>query len=286
MENSSKKRISLLLLLIGIVILGYIASFIFESPKNGITLSFFSVGQGDATLIQTPEGQNVLIDGGPNNTVVSKLDKTIPFYKRKIDAIILTHPHADHLTGLIKVVDTYDVRAFYMTGVTHNTPEYSELLKKLIEYKVPTKIVAKGDKLDFDNGITLSFLFPLTSLEGKTAENLNNTSIVARLVWGESSALFTGDLEKDKLSTLPAEEIKSDVLKVPHHCSANATTKSFVDLVSPKYAVIPVGENNSFGHPAPSCLNALKGTLTYRTDEDGDVVFTMTKDTITPSKLK
>jgi beta-lactamase superfamily II metal-dependent hydrolase len=286
MKSPSKKSINFFIVLLLVIILGFILNHIFQQPQDGVLVDFLDVGQGDAAIIKTPAGQSVLIDGGPSDAVVSKIDRLIPFYRRKLDAVILTHPHADHLTGLIKTVDNYNITAFYMTGVVYNTPEYRQLLEKLKINKIPIKIVVSGDKLLFDGEIRLDFIYPTESLQEKTLENVNNSSIVTRLVWGESSVLFTGDLENDKLNTLDQPGVSSDVLKVPHHCSSDGIDKKFITAVSPRYAIISVGRDNDFGHPASSCLNLLKGIQVYRTDQEGDITFMMQKDTIRPFRLK
>jgi len=286
MKSPSKKSINFFIVLLLVIVLGFTLNQIFQQPQDGILVDFLNVGQGDAAIIKTPAGQNVLIDGGPSDEVISRLDRLIPFYRRKLDAVILTHPHADHLTGLIKVVDSYSIETFYMTGVVYDTPEYQQLLEKLKTNKIPIKTVVSGDKLVFDSEIRLDFIYPAESLQEKTLENVNNSSIVTRLVWGESSVLFTGDLEKDKLNTLDRSSVKSDVLKVPHHCSSDGIDEKFIAAVSPRYAVISVGRDNVFGHPSSSCSNLLKGIQVYRTDQDGDITFMMQKDTIRPLRLK
>jgi competence protein ComEC len=283
--NPTKKKkniFNIFIILLLVITLIYLASFLLTPKKEGILLHFFDVGQGDATLIEVPQGQKVLIDGGPNDSVISKIDKIIPFYKRKIDVVILTHPHADHVTGLIKVLENYEIGDVYLTGVIHTTPEYLQFLEKLKEKNIPSHQVVAGDTLDFSGGIKMDFLYPKNSLGGKKVENLNNSSIVARLSWGKESALFTGDLEKENQYQLFSSSIKSDLLKVPHHCSNNAINKGFLERVDPKNTVIFVGRDNKFGHPTAQCLETLKSTKAYRTDYDGDIDFVMNQTEIKP----
>ena len=286
MKKPSRKTINLFILIVLVIIFGYVLSVVFQKPLDGVLINFFDVGQGDAALIKTPQGQTVLIDGGPDTAIISKIDQIIPFYKRRIDAVILTHPHSDHLSGLLAVVDSYEIKTFYLTGVIYGTPEYNELLTKLKENKIPVKSVVAGDRLMLSGGVELDFLFPYSSLQEKTVENINNSSIVTRLSWDKSSALFMGDLEKEAQPGLNKELLKSNLLKVSHHCSADAISRSFIGSVSPKYAVISVGKDNSFGHPSRTCLSLLKSTQVFRTDQDGDIAFLMTKKSITPIKLK
>jgi competence protein ComEC len=255
-----------------------------ESLK--IQLHFFDVGHGDAALITTPNNQNVLIDGGPNDVVSQKLDDYLPFYHRSLDAVILTHPHADHLVGLLKVLDQYEVKRVYLTGVLHTTPEYLEFLEKIKTKKIDTKAVKSGDEMDFGDGIKLEILSPLTDLSQAKVENLNNSSIVAKLVYGEKKVLFTGDLEKEGQEKLLAAnaDLAADLIKIPHHGSKDAGYERFLEKVNFTMAVISVGKDNKFGHPAPSTLSILRNVAVFRTDYDGDINFEMDQKNILPKK--
>jgi len=284
-QNKSNKTIfNPFLMIVLAVILVYLVYSLLPDQQNSISINFFDVGQGDATLIEMPQGQKVLIDGGPNDSVVSKIDKSIVFYNRKIDAIVLTHPHADHLAGLLKTVESYEVKKVYLTGVSYSTPEYQQFIQSLQGNNIPVQQVVGGDYLDFGQGIKLNFVYPGVSMKNVTAENVNNSSIVTQLVWGKKSALFTGDLEKDAQISLISQNLRSDLLKVPHHCSSDALDSRLVTAVSPKYALISVGKDNKFGHPSKSCLNLLKSAQIFRTDYDGDVTFMMTQESLLPSK--
>lgn len=280
MNKKPKKLVNIFVIIIFLFILGYLLYVAFQKPENGVMIHFFDVGQGDATLIETPLRQNVLIDGGPSDIIASKLDKTIPFYHRSLDAVILTHPHADHLTGLLKVVDSYEIKAFYLTGVTYNTPEYLELLSALRKNNIQTHYVIAGDTLTFGEGLRLDFLYPRADTKDKAVENINNTSIVTKLSWGSESILMTGDIENEEQSNLDQTQLKTTLLKVPHHCSGDGLSSKFLERASPKYAVISVGKDNKFGHPAQSCLSSLRSVQVFRTDQDGDIDFRLTKDNL------
>jgi competence protein ComEC len=237
-------------------------------------------------LISTPSKQNILIDGGPNDQVSEKLDKTLPFYHRSLDAVVLTHPHADHLDGLLNVLDNYEIKKIYLTGVVHTTTEYLDFLEKIKTKKIETEAVKSGDLIDLGNDIKFTFLFPEKELTGQRIENLNNSSIVARLSWGEEKVLFTGDIEKegqeDLLKINP--EITADLVKIPHHGSKDANNENFLTKIHPKFAVISVGKDNKFNHPAPSTLDLLKSVTLFRTDYDGDITFEMNQNNIFPKK--
>lgn len=244
----------------------------------GLEVDFFDVGQGDAILIKTPDHQRILIDGGPNNAVVNKLGENLPFFDKEIDLVILTHPHADHLVGLIEVLKRYEVKKIISTGVAHPTPDYLTWLEEIKKQKVPMEIAKAGEILDFGRGIKMEILYPVEDLAGKQVENLNNTSIVGKLIFGRTSFLLTGDAEMEVWDELISRgvDLKADVLKIAHHGSKNATSKNFLEKVQPKFAIISVGENNSFGHPSRIILNHLEniGAQILRTDEQGDVKIT------------
>lgn len=278
METTSRKLVSPLLLLLSAVVLVALGYALLQKPSDSIKLTFLDVGQGDAELVVTPKGQGILIDGGPNDSVVNKLDKNIPFYSHKLDAVVLTHPHADHVAGLVAVANKYQINKVYMSGVIHTAPEYFAFLDALKQHNVAVQIVKSSDSLDFGDGIRLDFLYPLASLQGQTVENLNLTSVVTRLSWGKSSALFMGDLEskgQDKLLA-SGQNLKSDIIKISHHGSKDSVNAKFLAAVAPKYAVIEVGKDNKFGHPSQDMLNLLSGLIVYRTDYDGDVRFDLT----------
>jgi competence protein ComEC len=285
-EKTDKTLFSPLVLAVLIIIICTLIYYITLPKPTGVKVSFFDVGQGDAALITTPEKQNILIDGGPDDQIIERLNQSMPFYHRTLDGVILSHPHADHLSGLLKVLDQYEVKRIYLTGVVHTTDEYLNFLEKIKGKGIETKAVKNGDELELGDGIKIEFLFPLTNLTGQTVDNLNNSSIVNRLVWGKSKVLFTGDLESEKQDEMVAKKIdlSAQVLKVPHHGSKDSGNENLIKSVSPKYAVISVGKENKFNHPSPSTLNLYRGIQVYRTDQDGTVTFQMSKENIVPEK--
>jgi len=183
------------------VILWSLASAVFPQPFK---IAFLDVGQGDSILIRTREGKNVLIDGGPDKTILYKLEKYLPWYDRNIDAMILTHPHADHLIGLIETAKRYDVKRIISTGVVHTTPEYLEWLNLIKEKKIPAEPFKKGDRLMLDDDISLTALWPEISLVGERADDLNNSSLALLLQTPNEKILLMGDAQ---------EEIEKQILK-------------------------------------------------------------------------
>lgn len=246
---------------------------VWELRPQGLEVTFFDVGQGDAALIETPERTQILIDGGPSGEkVLEKLGKEMPFWDRTIDLIILTHPERDHLAGLLEVLKSYKVENILWTGVIRDTAEFKEW-QKLIKEEGAKIFIAKADLLVV--GIGIDVLYPLESLEGKVLRDSNDSSIVVRLVFGKTSFLFTGDATKSVEKELVLDSVKhkldSDVLKVGHHGSKTSTSKEFIEAVSPEIAVISVGRNNSYGHPRQEVLDNLSGAKILRTDLDGDI---------------
>jgi len=249
-------------------------SLFFKEKRDNLEVDFFDVGQGDSILIKAPDGQNILIDGGPDNSVIHSLNSALSLFDNHIDLMILTHPHSDHVSGLNNVLDSFSVGKILYTGVTHTSPSYIRWLEKIKYNKIDFSIVDSGERIILGDNLYLEILYPNTDLRHEEIENLNNTSIVARLVYNNHSFLFTGDAEgvvEDYLLDNNIE-IKSNVLKVAHHGSKTSSSE-FFKKVNPEIAVIEVGEHNQFGHPAKEILDYLLdlNIKTYRTDIDGTI---------------
>jgi competence protein ComEC len=262
----------ILVILLSLNILAWLA--VWElGQERGLEVTFFDVGQGDAIFIETPQNHQILIDGGPDDTVIEKLGKEMPFWDRTIDLIILTHPEHDHISGLIEALKRYKVKNILWTGVIRDTAEYEEW-KKLIQKEGANIFIAQSGQ-QIEGGLTLiNILHPLESLEGKKVNNTNNTSIIARLVFGDTSFLFTGDAYQSVerlLLTRSKQQLDSDILKVGHHGSKTSTAPEFVEAVSPEIAVISAGKDNPYGHPHIETIQNLEGIKIFRTDLDGDI---------------
>ncbi len=239
-------------------------------PDRKLHVYFFDVGQGDSVLIQTSKNQQILIDGGPDNTVLSGLGEVMPFYDKKIELVILTHPHADHLVGLLEVLKNYQVDQILTTGVVHTTPEYIKWLETIKNKDIPVKIAQAAQIINLD-GAKMDILYPFESLAEEKVEDLNNSSIVCQLLYGQISFLFTGDIEEETEGKLKNNNLKSNVLKIPHHGSSTSLLSGILEQVDPNIAIICVGSDNPFGHPAVETLDKLKDIEVYRTDQNGTV---------------
>jgi len=234
---------------------------------------FLDIGQGDAIFIETPQQHQILIDGGPSSKILEKLGKNLPFWDRTIDLVILTHPEKDHLSGLIEVLKRYKIENILWTGIKRDTPEYNEWLKLIKKEGAKIFIAKAGQKIVAQKSI-FQILNPSENLEGETIKNSNDTSIVIKLVFGENSFLFTGDISKsvEKKFLNEKVDIDSDVLKVGHHGSKTSSSEDFLAVVSPIISVISSGKNNSYGHPHQEVLDTLgRYGRILRTDLDGDI---------------
>lgn len=269
---------------IGILVFLFFSNFfafivVFDlSRLQCLEVNFFNVGQGDAILIETPQRHQILIDGGPNPKILEKLAKEIPFWKRTIDLIILTHPEKDHLTGLLEVLKKYKVENILWTGIVRKIPEYDEWQRLIKEERAKVKISKSGQKISCENcDWKIEILYPFENLEGVEFENSNDTSIVSKLIFENISFLFTGDISKNVEYLLSysrkLEDINSDILKIAHHGSKTSTSENFLEKVSPEIAVISVGKENPYGHPHEEVLEILEkyGIKILRTDKDDDI---------------
>ncbi len=254
------------------------------SRRNFLEVDFFDVGQGDAIFIQTPEGRQILIDGGPSSAILEKLGGSLPFWDRTLDLIILTHPENDHLLGLIEVLKNYEVGNILWTGIVRDTENYKEWERLIAkeqgkEEKANIFIAKAGQKIYLSEQSPdqyVEILYPFEGLEGKSFEDSNNTSIVNKLIFGENSFLFPGDIYKSAEKEILEKggiDVGSDVLKISHHGSKTSSAEEFIAKVSPEVAVISAGKDNKYGHPSPETLEALEkyGITVLRTDVKGDI---------------
>jgi competence protein ComEC len=249
-------------------------------PDDKLHVSFLDVGQGDAILIQTPNGQDILIDGGPDPQKINlELGRKLPFWDRTIDLVVCTQPQADHITGLVEVLQRYKLKQVLEPGVSYNSSIYQEWCNLVEEKQIKRDEARVGQEIDLGNGIKLEVLNPPARLWEGTSADVDNNGVVLRLSWGQLSFLFTADIREEVEFELIGQRanLKSTVLKVSHHGSKTSTTSQFLAAVDPEVAVISVGEDNPFGHPSPEVVEGLIDRVgednVYRTDEDGTIEF-------------
>ncbi|MBU2595723.1 MBL fold metallo-hydrolase [Patescibacteria group bacterium] len=252
-----------------------------KGAESELVVNFLDVGQGDAILIQAPKGE-VLIDGGPGRQVLEELGEEMPFFDRKIELVIMTHPDADHINGLVEVLKNYQVDEVMETGVANNNKGYQEWQKLIEEKKIKDTIVKKGDKIDLGEGVELNIVWPEVDLKEQKNENTNDTSIVNFLNWGDIDVVLTGDAETPVLDKIAEENpgIDIEILKQPHHGSKNGISQKFLETFKPEVSVISVGAKNRYGHPHQDVLDILGklGIKVYRTDEQGTIKAIIDKD--------
>ncbi len=266
------------LLFINLTFLGY-GHFFLKSgvPQGHLRVVFLDVGQGDAILVQSFQGYNVLIDGGPDKDVIYRLDQYVPFYNRRIDLLISTHEDLDHITGLVEVLKRYKVKKILTNGLKNFSPAAMEWEKLIKQKNIPRQVIDAPLDVILDKQTFLQFFWPQQELTKDLKGDDNFASLVFKLKHGNNRFLFTGDADKkteEELIKLGCD-LKADVLKVGHHGSKYSSDIDFLRLIEPKYGVLSVGENNPFGHPSLRVLKNLEevNVKILRTDQMGDIVF-------------
>lgn len=247
---------------------------ILSRPDERLSIIACDVGQGDAILI-TKGTTQVLVDGGPGKAVISCLSRHMPFWDRNIEMVVLTHPDADHASGLVEVFRSYHVSHFVSSGQGRDTLVYKTLVELIAESGAKQVQVKSNDRLRYQE-LYFDILHPDDKVLGITSDKVNNSSVVMKLSYGEFDALLTGDIENE-ISDLIADKYDLsaiEYLKVPHHGSKNGLSRKLLDEVHPQYAVISAGKNNRFGHPHSEVLKILSNSQSklLRTDLLGDVV--------------
>lgn len=265
----------LLILGITLILIAIPAFWLNFEASSDLEVYFFDVGQGDASLIKTPFGQNILIDGGPDNKIISHLSENLAWWDKQIDLMVLTHPHSDHVAGLVDVINRYKVEKILYTGVIHSSPDYLTWLEIIRNSGIPLIIIDRPQSVKLGEDCRLDILCPMESVLGKEVSNLNNSSIVIKLIYKETKFLFTGDIESEvEKELLEAKvDLTADVLKAAHHGSDTSNTLEFLTAINPEISVIQVGEENDFGHPSRRVIKRLEraGAKIFRNDLDGTV---------------
>lgn len=294
MRKKSKKLLTTVLSVILVALLGGFGYYytsetnLLETGKNlqtdyTIVVHFLDVGQGDSEFIQLPDGKCMLIDA----STAEYADTIINFISNlgytKIDYLIATHPHADHIGAMRAVVEHFDIGEIYMPRASANSKTYENLLLAIADKGLSITTAKAGKTVFSENDLSAEFLAPVHD----KYDNLNNYSAVLRLQYGSNAFLFMGDAEElaenEILENSSVEKLKADVLKVGHHGSKTASGIDFIKAVRPEYAVIEVGKDNSYNHPHFQSVNNLSevGSQIFRTDTNGNVAVVSDKSTLT-----
>ncbi len=265
-----------------LLVIAFLTSFTAATmPDHNLSVSILDVGTGDAIFVRN-RNQNILIDGGPSpQAVCLELSRRMPFWDRSLDLVVLTHPHFDHLNGLIEVLHRYKVRQVLAPNLTPDSPFFQEWLNLIEAKNIQYTLAMAGQQIVLRNGAILDVLNPENTLSGDFREDMDDNGIVMRLTHDRISFLFMADVGQPTEENLISRraDLSCSVLKVGHHGSSTSSTAGFLNAARPQIAVISVGADNTFGHPSTEVLNRLGEYLgpenrVYRTDENGTIEFT------------
>jgi competence protein ComEC len=272
------KTVACSLLILLILALFFISYKVLSLKELRVT--FFDVGQGDAIFVTTPSGRQILIDGGRDNLVSRHLRQEMSFFDSTLDMIIATHDDSDHITGLISVLDDYNVETIAMTHVRGEgaiADAFLEAAEKEKAHNGKTILLSRGDVIDVGDGVTMHVLHPE---KGVSYGESNDASISLLIAYGEHTFLLTGDLSKDYEARLVIEEMEKGVTvyKAGHHGSNTSSGEVLLSRIKPVYAIISAGNNNPYGHPHEEVLKRLRvfsryilstidrGTITFKSN--------------------
>jgi len=266
------KKLFFIILISGLIFYSLISVCLFIKTDY-FRVIFFDVGQGDSALIITPGGKTILIDGGPDQKVLRGLGEALPFWQRKIDLLVITHAHDDHITGLIEVSSRYKIGQILYNNLNFKTPNLEALIKVLRNKKIKMLPVNAGMSFNFNNNCSLNILAANKELD----LDENDYSIIAKFNCLNKKILLAGDagvfIENKLLAS--GVNLNSDIFKISHHGSTTANSENFLKAINPLAVVVSVGLNNKFKHPATIILDRLQKMLVdiYRTDKQGTISF-------------
>jgi competence protein ComEC len=248
-------------------------------PSQNLTMSFIDVGQGDSILVILPNTKTLLIDGGERQSSGKVLSTLQEYGLSYIDVIVATHPHADHIGGLIDVINTVNVGQVLDSGQVHTTQTFEDLLDAIYNKQIPLRSVSEGESVNLDPTVKIDVLNPpaSTSNGSNNEAEFNDNSVVLKLTYGNFSALLTGDMEERNEARLVlknATMLDADVLKAGHHGSRTSSSLDFLNAVTPEVVSISLGAGNSYGHPHQEALDRISASgaqYLLRTDIDGTI---------------
>ncbi|WEV18004.1 ComEC/Rec2 family competence protein [Clostridium perfringens] len=276
--DKKKKIISSIIGIIVVLLAGYFGIDLTQDSKvpkdSKLMISYMDVGQGDAAYIKV-NGNDILIDAGPRSNSKELLEQLKAKNIDNFELVIATHPHEDHIGGMVDVFKEYEVKAFYSPKITHTTKTYENLVKAVKDEGLKTKELKGGMVIDLGEGAKFEVFTPQKS----EYEELNDYSPIMKLSFGDTSYLFTGDAEKlaeEEALAKYKTSLDSDVIKFGHHGSSSSSSNAFIEAVSPKYGIISCAKDNKYGHPHRETLDIIKkyNIKTFRTDTDGEIILT------------
>ncbi|WP_415331801.1 ComEC/Rec2 family competence protein [Clostridium perfringens] len=276
--DKKKKIISSIIGIIVVLLAGYFGIDLTQDSKvpkdSELMISYMDVGQGDAAYIKV-NGNDILIDAGPRSNSKELLEQLKAKNIDDFELVIATHPHEDHIGGMVDVFKEYEVKAFYSPKITHTTKTYENLVKAVKDEGLKTKELKDGMVIDLGEGAKFEVFTPQKS----EYEELNDYSPIMKLSFGDTSYLFTGDAEKlaeEEALAKYKNSLDSDVIKFGHHGSSSSSSNAFIEAVSPKYGIISCAKDNKYGHPHRETLDIIKkyNIKTFRTDTDGEIILT------------
>lgn len=288
------KKFILTAILLIIALLGFSIYQYFKFNDDKLHLVFCNVGQGDGIFIRSPNGTDIVLDSGPDDSILNCLSSHMPFWDRSIELALLTHPHEDHMRGFISILKNYEVKNFATENIANTTATYGQLFAqiKTSNLKVPAKGEARqgwqnlyaGDRFKLSDGLTIKVVGPTkeflekTSPEGKIGETHEFGSLELLFSLGSFSALTTGDSQIEELNEALPYLPKVGVFQIPHHGSKFGTDDKLLSSINPKFAAISVGKNK-YGHPTPEVLKILEdlNIKFLRTDQHGDIEIVVDK---------
>lgn len=273
------------LFIIGLSFLALAALFVYDQARffdGKLHVVFCDVGQGDAIFIRSPTGADILIDGGPDKKVLDCLFSHMPFWDRSIELMLLSHPHQDHLAGLIEILKRYDVSSFATEKLTNDTGGFRLLMQTISDHNVPIQYVYQNDSYYIEDNLRLRVLHPTkeflqqTAKQGKIDEGAEFASLVLLLSYGQFDVLMTGDSQKEGFKdalSFTTSGLSIEVLQIPHHGSKTGIDQEILDRVNASLAVLSVGRKNRYKHPHPSILSLLEKNRVKvkRTDQEGEI---------------